>query len=438
MLIFPYQWHEDKCIDDQTLLRVYGLNEKNQTICLKVNGFCPYIYIELPQKDIKNDKITWDESFINQVYNKFKYACGNTYEKIDGDGFHKKYKLYYANVNHKNYKRRKFPFIKMSFVNKKFIYFFKSKLKNPFSIGGTEIQFKVHESNATPVLQLCCNKDIPITGWIEFAGKKVKKSEKETLCNYEYNVSWRNLMKSEYDKMPQPVILSFDIEVNSTNPNKMPSANIPGDKVFQISCVICKQGQNYNEKFLLTLGNPLQATVGENVKIFNYKTERELIIGYKDFLNAYNPNIIIGYNILGFDIKYMIDRTEYSGEYPYLDEFDEQGFRINHHCSVKNTSWSSSAYKNQDFTYLDTEGRLHIDLLPLIRRDYKFNNYKLKTVSEFFLGETKDPLTPKGIFKCYRMGMKGGEEGNKAMGIVGKYCVQDSVPVYFMKLSSLK
>ena len=48
--------------------------------------------------------------------------------------------------------------------------------------------------------------------------------------------------------------------------------------------------------------------------------------------------------------------------------------------------------KTQNFKFLDAEGILHVDLLPLVKRDYKFDNYKLKTVSEFFIGKTKDPL----------------------------------------------
>jgi DNA polymerase elongation subunit (family B) len=46
-------------------------------------------------------------------------------------------------------------------------------------------------------------------------------------------------------------------------------------------------------------------------------------------------------------------------------------------------------------------------------------------VSEFFLGEgqTKDPLTVKGIFKCYRMFT------TDSLSVVGKYCVQDSLLV---------
>ena len=63
------------------------------------------------------------------------------------------------------------------------------------------------------------------------------------------------------------------------------------------------------------------------------------------------------------------------------------------------------------------------------------NNYKLKTVSQYFIGETKDPLSVNGIFKCYRLGMEKEQDGSygemarKAMAICGKYCVQDSALV---------
>ena len=38
---------------------------------------------------------------------------------------------------------------------------------------------------------------------------------------------------------------------------------------------------------------------------------------------------------------------------------------------------------------MQTPGRLFIDLLPIVRRDYKFDNYTLKLVSTFFLDEFK-------------------------------------------------
>lgn len=96
--------------------------------------------------------------------------------------------------------------------------------------------------------------------------------------------------------------------------------------------------------------------------------------------------------------------------------FDQMDCRKGRHCPEDIIKWSSSAYKNQEFRYLKTEGRIFVDLLPLVKRDYKFDNYKLKTISTFFLGETKDPLTPKGIFKCYSLGMGGTEKRAKSYG----------------------
>ena len=127
----------------------------------------------------------------------------------------------------------------------------------------------------------------------------------------------------------------------------------------------------------------------------------------------------------------MIERAKFG---QCIGDFNKMGFRSEYICNEERIKWSSSAYGTQEFKFVDAEGRLFVDLLPLVKRDYKFDNYKLKTVSTFFLGETKDPLTAKGIFKCYRTGMEngkwiGGKQAEKAFGVVGKYCVQDSALV---------
>jgi DNA polymerase elongation subunit (family B) len=233
----------------------------------------------------------------------------------------------------------------------------------------------------------------------------------------------------------KPLILGFDIEVNSTNPSAMPNANKPGDKSFQISCVLYRHGDNEKDydKHLLTLGDPDPVIVGKDVTIHRFgNSEAAVLTGFAHFIRKHNPNLIVGYNILGFDIPYMIARAKLN---MCIFDFDKQGFHKFAHAQEKTIKWSSSAYKNQEFQFLDAEGRVYVDLLPLVRRDYKFSNYKLKTVADAIVGQTKDDLSPKGIFKCYRIGMKVGPDGKygklarKAMGIVGKYCVQDSALV---------
>jgi DNA polymerase elongation subunit (family B) len=211
--------------------------------------------------------------------------------------------------------------------------------------------------------------------------------------------------------------MSYDIEVYSSDPSKMPTASKPKDVVFQISCVFARNGdkeEKYN-KFLLTLGEPNPDIVGEDVSIYMYEKEFELLQGFTDIMQDLQPNIICGYNIFTFDIPFMIDRAKLRN---IMGDFDRQGFNKYGHAEEKTIEWSSSAYKNQKFQYLDAEGRIFVDILPLVRRDFKFDTYTLKNVSTYFLGETKDPLTPKDIFKYYEYGMKGGEKGAKALGLV--------------------
>jgi DNA polymerase elongation subunit (family B) len=426
--IFPYSWYIDEEETQETYIRIYGLTPENENICIRINNFTPYVYLELPETNISDIPIIWNTTNSQQVCTKLDELLGE--HKPISKVLQFKKRLYYADID-SNKNRKLFPFLFLQFSSQASIKQLCYKTKRDMNILGVgKIKLKVHEQDASPILQLTCIRDIPTAGWIDFTGKKIKQEDKLTTCQHEYIVPWKNLSKNieKNDMVARPLIMGFDIEVNSTNPSAMPKAEKIGDVVFQISCVLGRQGDSDDKwkSYLLTLGDPDQNIVGDDVEIRRFDTEAELLLGYTKFIQEFNPNIIVGYNILGFDIPYMIARAKRS---LVIYEFDKQGFYKDAHAKEKTIKWSSSAYKNQEFQFLDAEGRLYVDLLPLVKRDYKMDNYKLKTITTFFLGKenTKDPLDAKGIFKCYRIGMKGGEQGRKAMALVGKYCVKDSI-----------
>jgi len=426
---FPYSWHVDEDEEEITSIRVYGLDENNGNVCIRVDNFTPFVYIELP------DRIKWDTGKAQLVGNKLDELLRN--QKPLKKVLMMKKRLYGAHLTvDKN--RKLFPYLFCSFSNRRDIKSLEYKLRRTLHVVGIgAIKLKIHESDADEILQLTCCRQIPTAGWIEFYGKRQHDEDKLTLCDHEFKVKWKHLSQYDSDKVVKPKILSFDIEVNSTNPSRMPRAEVPGDKIFQISCVMGRYGDTPDdyEKYLLTLGQPDQDLVGDDVLIYMYETEAALLEGFTEFIREENPNLIVGYNILGFDIPYMIDRAKHN---MCIFNFDQQGFHKYAHAREKTIKWSSSAYKNQEFQFLDAEGRVYVDLLPLVKRDFKFNNYKLKTVSEHFIGQTKDPLSAKGIFKCYRIGMKKNRKGEygamarRAMSVVGKYCVQDSALVLLL------
>ena len=422
---FIYQWHIDEKEEEVTAIRIYGIDEENNNVCLRVNNFTPFVYLELP------DNIKWNESKAQIVSNKLDTLLGDKRPIIKSLVMRKK--LYGAHIDSKG-NPKLFPYLFCSFSTKNDITQLGYKIRRPFPISGVGlVKLKIHEQSADPILQLTCTRNIPSAGWITFSGKRVKDEEKITLCHHEFNVRYKNLSRLERNVVAHPKIMGFDIEVNSTNPSAMPKAENPGDKVFQISCVMSREGSDEDyTKYLLSLGDPDQEVTGEDVIIQRFETESALLEGFVELIRTENPNIISGYNILGFDIPYMIERSKYN---MCICSFDLQGFHKFAHAKEKTIKWSSSAYGTQEFQFLDAEGRLYIDLLPLVKRDFKMDNYKLKTISTYFLGATKDPLSVKGIFKCYRIGIKKNEneeyspKARRAMGVVGKYCVQDSVLV---------
>lgn len=429
---FSYSWSIDEKETDKTIIRIYGLNEKNESTCIIVNDFTPYMYLQLLPENIN-----WNEKS-NLVINKIsEYIREKEKEPISYQLLYRK-KLYFANLE-KNGEKKKYPFLFCNFHHTEHIKYLCARLRKPLMIPGIgTVTIKPHENNASPILQLTSRQKIPTAGWINFQGEKKEEEEKLTDCQNEYIVSWKKLTPDEtLNTVARPLLMGYDIEVYSSNPSSMPKSGNPSDKIFQISCVFARQGDlKTMEKYLISLGKPDNKTLGDDIICIECRTEADLLLSFTELIKKKQPNIIIGYNIFTFDIPYMIDRAKLTYVY---GEFSKQGMDKFGYAKEKTIEWSSSAYKNQSFQFLDVEGRIFVDLLPLVKRDYKMNNYKLKTIASHFLKDmTKDPLDARGIFKCYELGMKDIKKGPKALSIVGKYCVKDSELVVrlFEKLTS--
>ena len=424
--VFVYDWYLDEKVEDSTAIRIYSLDEENNTVCLRVNDFTPFVYLELPEN------VDWTATLAQMLGNEIDKQLKN--HKPINKCLMYKHKLYGAHINNKGQKK-KFPYLFCSFATKTDIFKLSNLIRKKVNVPGLgNIIMKMHEQDASAILQMVSYIDIPTAGWIIFSGKKVSEEEKITLTDKEYIVKFKNIAKYDRNTVGKPKIMGFDIEVNSSNPAAMPKSDKPNDKIFQISCVFTREGGSEEDYdiYLLSLGEPNPEKVGENVTIHMYETESDLLEGFTDLVRTENPNIISGYNILGFDIQYMIERAKFNY---CIGEFDRLGFHKYNHCKEKLIKWSSSAYKDQEFLFLEAEGRIIIDLLPLIKRDFKLDNYKLKTVSELFIGDTKNDLSVKGIFKCYRIGTKKEDDGSysqkakDAMGKCGLYCTKDSLLV---------
>lgn len=171
-----------------------------------------------------------------------------------------------------------------------------------------------------------------------------------------------------------------------------------GDPIIQIGTTLHKYGErSIYKKHILTLDtcDPLEGIIVESCK-----TERELLKKWVQFIKSENPDILTGYNILGFDMQYMYDRSDELGR-SSLDLMCSlsriEGLPIvrdgkKPEMNVKKLA--SSALGENLLKSLPMDGRISIDMLKVIQREYKLDLYKLDFVASNFIKGKVTKVSP--------------------------------------------
>lgn len=155
-----------------------------------------------------------------------------------------------------------------------------------------------------------------------------------------------------------------------------------GDEIIQIGSVITVGGV-IQRKDIFVLGSCVPVA-GENVYTYPCRTEADVIKKWCAFVREQDPDIMIGYNIFGFDDKYIWDRATVNNCQKELQVFNRYPGTD---PKLEEKNLCSSAMGDNKFYVISGGGRLHIDLLVYIRRNAVLPSYKLDYVtSEFMSG----------------------------------------------------
>lgn len=188
-----------------------------------------------------------------------------------------------------------------------------------------------------------------------------------------------------------------DIETSQKNTYKPTHINM-------ISCVL-NEHNNTDLYILSTYDFDIETIVDENIfssipiKI-QCESEKDLLIRFFQLINTLNPDIISGYNILGFDwyqiinsaIHYNIDPSIYTlSTHDFFQEFPEFKGK---YIDIKDVQSGSAKGRIESFAYLEHPFFNNLDVLKYTRRMFNMPNYTLKTVSTTLL---KSELTKLDI-----------------------------------------
>jgi DNA polymerase elongation subunit (family B)/ribonuclease HI len=444
---YSYLWtsnDEDSTDGKQCVIRAYGWNGKGEPTYVKISD------VLLPQIVELDDSIEWTDGLINMVCSKLRSLSRLPEFRPRTIVTKELARSYYAFVEKNTdlskgafkYKHKKFQYLVPCFASEEACGRFAADIKRGIDVAGIgKVYLKCHRTSKTitPDMKFRGIRELPTCGWMKATGIRMTPDEKESTRKNEYAVSYTDLKalaEEESMKMPIifPKIMAFDNEANSTYMNSMPKPKRPGDKTFQIGFTIVdppKDGASKQyRKYLISMGelDPI-----EGVTVIPAKSEADVYVLFAEKLREEDPEIVIGYNILGWDMNYMITRCEDICR--CMGEFDQMGCLVGRHSAKDEVSWGSSGAGKNKFKFLKVEGRVFIDLLPYIKRNHKLPNYRLETVCDEFLKTNKDPVKPKEIFKAWRKWLASYADPNNTqlrkesraeLARIGKYCAKDA------------
>lgn len=398
---------EDKAInengDEHTEIRLWCLNKESKPCLCRVRDFPIFCKVELPiTVDQYGNLKEWDQFSAKDVFRDICRVLENKEKEIPKNWRLAHYtRLYYYSSN------KKYPYLLLTFdtieqmeTTSKICSKLYTKKHGKLNLQFREVKIDVYNKmfslkNLGPTDKFTCD-------YIEIPPDHEDRISKEGPPNRpfkEYIINWKTMKPVEENFFTTPIICSFDIESYSHRHRAFPQKHCFEDIVFSISASFQEYLKPETRKnFVVVMGYTNEV---KDCTIYRVKDEIEVIKKFFDLVEEHDPDVIIGYNIFGFDYDYMDARLKDIGE-----DWRNIGRLKDKECGMRCLSWNSDAYGYNKMNIFDCPGRISIDLLPYIKRDYKLSMYNLNAVGKHFLGETKVDLKAHEMFKIHQETMR--------------------------------
>ena len=159
-------------------------------------------------------------------------------------------------------------------------------------------------------------------------------------------------------------------------------ANYPNDKdvkclVFDIETHSPDGTFPFGERYPIVAIGIVTSTGERTVLLWDGEDDKKLLWDFAKFIQDYDPDIITGWNLVGYDIPQILHRVRYN----HINETQYKKF-----LNRDNSDWGYEPPKNQRELKMNAGGRIVLDLLRWARLDYSLSGLPrgLKQVSQAF------------------------------------------------------
>lgn len=434
----PLHW-EDASKKDENFavpIRVWGLNREGKSVCLRIESFPAFYFVELPKR-VQGRDISWtNERAVESIKSLAKKFANFDPDSIIDIHYCTPEILYYFKKN------PYVPMVRICFRSMKAANFFAGRLNFDQYIPNVgKAKLLVHEKDIPICLKLQTALDVKVCQWLRVKGYLVAPEQAKS-TSLEYIAEPRDIagipMTETITWEFNPKIMAVDGEMYSDNPRVVPSRYIANHVVFMWSCVYKNLLSKETFRKCIVMGecDDIPPERLENAEIIRVKTEVELVRAYAQIVREVDPDIVFGFNIYSFDNPYLNFRVERE-----LEDLPVFGRIKGENATFYEKTWNSRAYGDMYEGNILMTGRIVIDLLNYFKREFKLQRYNLDTVAKKFLGETKHDVSPAQMFDVYgrhreleneRISLSPEVFEAKMSGIrremsdIALYCIQDS------------
>lgn len=380
-------------------IHMWTLDRESAPHLLRVRDFPIFCHMELPQF-VDGRIVEWTEGSANRMVEWLVKALGD--DKPTGWMFSMKPKIYYYRAN------RMYPMLLLMFKTVKAMYHCQNLVAKPRQIQdfGT-VKMEMWETSISAIRKMFSLREVRYSQWFRIQGQEVPLDHEDRCCTRgavgipirEYIVSWKSMTAIDPSEskgwMTNPRIVAFDIETYSDNHRQMPKEYNAKHCAYIISCIYQRLGDpSSRRKFVIVKGECDDIPGCE--RVIRVKTEVEEINAMGALIMELDPEVVTGYNILSYDYPYLDVRIKTK-----MRDWPQMGRIAGQMPIMTSKSWKSSAYGHNRINILQMEGRISIDMLPIVRRDFKLDKYDLNSVCLHFLKKGKHDIKAAEMFRIY-------------------------------------
>ena len=433
---------------------LWGRTILGEAVCLRVHGFQPYVIL---RADGEENEVTLRETLQDLTKRTFTGTPWANPKVIPGPLFEieriKGRSIRDVRASTLNSSAGEF-FWKISVRSQRDIYTLKKALRSAAFAAHTgrpsDTETTLFNCNVPPALRWMLDCDIKPCFWIDCdpkagCGGDLTQWVRSTRSKHEVsprsclgNCSWNEVSCDQDDAVAPLILAILDIETlpfeserskeeRAANPELSPVIEFRGpehDKILQISLVSCRTSAMSDVAHAIyMIGTdetdiPAEYDDGEfcpsEASVHVFPNEKSMLVAFCEAILKLDPDLISGYNVTNFDMKYIWTRANILKCEEALAWSRLEGYR----CGMTTKIFKNRAFGSNELFVFDIPGRIVFDLYQHMKKAHKLSSYKLDNVAQKFLGTKKMPVSYSDIPKL--------QETKAGRLKMAAYCLKDS------------